>query len=524
MEDFKSNQERPPNPKSTPSQNKILIRISDTIPKPPKSLQIKHLNESIQSGGGMLIDPNYETALRAWSKGVKSVDWNQQVAESSPVLNDKDKANLYKVGDIIRSLEKAYPKSTTEFREVNPKKGEIKIKELKAGEQISPGNNIVLERRGEKYIVSEEESKDYYSKEYREKSLNFLNNFVEDAVSKYENEEIPDIYEEEPYIPPTIETEPEVEEYTSPQKQSPSPSGNISSTLNRARNFASNRASGIRSAAESQAKQLVKKGLTNLAKSVGPALAQAAGYIAAAGAILMGFIAWLTTVIITIVVWSVGFIIFVAIVLFIINSGAYIVPPGTSLETRGYTIPGDGTPGTGPGEGLPECSGLGKPTNPDIIWSPDRRYAFPMAYGDNMGYSCSRHWDGGLAVDIFPAGSSQGDIFAPTVAYTSGVIDMAYLDNIGGYAIILHGDDGRYYYYAHLCIFYVSEGQRVSAGEVIARSDRTGDAISTPEHIHFAINAPPLTNYFSGGHGNVCPPDDFEYLQLVNRCPISSCF
>jgi hypothetical protein len=57
----------------------------------------------------------------------------------------------------------------------------------------------------------------------------------------------------------------------------------------------------------------------------------------------MGLLTWLAIVIITVILWTIGFIIFVAVILFIINSGAYMVPPGEDLTQ--YGAPGIIPPG-----------------------------------------------------------------------------------------------------------------------------------------------------------------------------------
>ncbi|MFI1659891.1 peptidoglycan DD-metalloendopeptidase family protein [Streptomyces sp. NPDC020472] len=58
-----------------------------------------------------------------------------------------------------------------------------------------------------------------------------------------------------------------------------------------------------------------------------------------------------------------------------------------------------------------------------------------------------------------------------------------------GYQIVLRHDDGRYSQYAHLSALAVREGQRVHAGQRIARSGSTGN--SSGPHLHFEIRTGP---------------------------------
>ena len=194
-----------------------------------------------------------------------------------------------------------------------------------------------------------------------------------------------------------------------------------------------------------------------------------------------------------------------AIILFIINSGAYIVPPGAGGHTPG---------------GIPiECIGDSgsAPTATGILFSADGRYAYPLAPSNSVGEDCT-HWDKSLATDMFPSGITH----MPVIAYTSGsILGISLNDSLGGKYIILAGSDGRYYYYAHNCTLYVTEGQSVKVGDVIAITDQTGSAANTPEHLHFAISSAP--NF--GGGGTVCPSQDFanKFSGYNNCVPTKRC-
>src|SRR5918994_2016697 len=76
------------------------------------------------------------------------------------------------------------------------------------------------------------------------------------------------------------------------------------------------------------------------------------------------------------------------------------------------------------------------------------------------------------------------------VPVESGVIAKVTDEDVGkgGLSLWLLGDSGNAYYYAHNSANLVRVGQRVARGQVIARVGHTGNAATTPPHIHFQIN------------------------------------
>jgi predicted chitinase/murein DD-endopeptidase MepM/ murein hydrolase activator NlpD len=86
------------------------------------------------------------------------------------------------------------------------------------------------------------------------------------------------------------------------------------------------------------------------------------------------------------------------------------------------------------------------------------------------------------------------DIFAPEgsplVAVEAGVIAKVdgTDDSNGGLSIWLRGDSGVAYWYAHNSANYVTAGQRVGRGQLIGRVGHTGNARTTPSHVHFQVN------------------------------------
>lgn len=79
---------------------------------------------------------------------------------------------------------------------------------------------------------------------------------------------------------------------------------------------------------------------------------------------------------------------------------------------------------------------------------------------------------------------------APLVAVESGIIAKVddTDDGLGGLTVWLRGDSGVAYYYAHNSENLVTKGQRVARGQMIARVGHTGNARTTPPHVHFQVN------------------------------------
>ena len=83
-----------------------------------------------------------------------------------------------------------------------------------------------------------------------------------------------------------------------------------------------------------------------------------------------------------------------------------------------------------------------------------------------------------LGNDIFAARGMK--VRAPV----SGVLKLA-SGNVAGNAFYLVGDDGNTYYGAHLAT--VSGAGRVQAGQTIGTVGNTGNASTTPPHLHFSM-------------------------------------
>lgn len=94
------------------------------------------------------------------------------------------------------------------------------------------------------------------------------------------------------------------------------------------------------------------------------------------------------------------------------------------------------------------------------------------------------------------AGAGSGTAFAePAPAHAGWDGSKYWFRNAAGYSrsygyeVVIRHPDGRYTQYAHLSRIDVSPGQRVSAGQRIARSGATGRV--TGPHLHFEVRTTP---------------------------------
>jgi len=124
----------------------------------------------------------------------------------------------------------------------------------------------------------------------------------------------------------------------------------------------------------------------------------------------------------------------------------------------------------------------------------------PASAGFGASGGLVRPIPGAKLTDTFGAARSGGrkhegiDIFAPEGtpihAVAGGTIVQGFTNGLGGNVVRIQGDDGRFYYYAHLTPGSTDNlrvGQRVAAGDVIGGVGHTGDAAGTPNHLHFQV-------------------------------------
>lgn len=118
------------------------------------------------------------------------------------------------------------------------------------------------------------------------------------------------------------------------------------------------------------------------------------------------------------------------------------------------------------------------------------KYAFPVIGDPWFGDTFGADREGGVrrheGTDLF---SAEG---TPIVSVCSGKVEKLGWNRLGGERVGIRGDDGNYYYYAHLQTISPSlvKGMRVQAGEYLGGMGHTGDALTTPDHLHFGIELP----------------------------------
>jgi murein DD-endopeptidase MepM/ murein hydrolase activator NlpD len=166
-------------------------------------------------------------------------------------------------------------------------------------------------------------------------------------------------------------------------------------------------------------------------------------------------------------------------------------------------------------------SGLGVPFNPQgagtrkgggTIVSPDGAY-FPVA---GWTQPVQPHWGRGDA-------TGGTDIMAPAgsqiVAVRGGQVTYAAYDPTGGWAVMVQGDDGMQYYYAHMqAAPSVQAGQRIGAGTGLGLVGNTGDAAGGPAHLHLGIGPQIRQGRDAwGGTGEYADGRQFDAVGYLNR-------
>ena len=126
------------------------------------------------------------------------------------------------------------------------------------------------------------------------------------------------------------------------------------------------------------------------------------------------------------------------------------------------------------------------PTDVSAPLSP-KGYVFPV-YG---GSSFSDTFGAARAGVVWHHGQ---DIFAPLgtplLAVADGTVFSVGWNDLGGYRLWLRDRQGNQFYYAHLSAFspLALDGNEVKAGAVVGFVGNTGDAQTTPYHLHFEIH------------------------------------
>jgi len=160
--------------------------------------------------------------------------------------------------------------------------------------------------------------------------------------------------------------------------------------------------------------------------------------------------------------------------------------------------------------GLAAGAGAQAPRDPVEVVQPPADNVFPIPLPYDVTYSDSWHACRDGCARQHKGNDLMADEGVPVVAVESGVIVRAnHTDRgLGGITLWLKGDSGVAYYYAHNVQNLVAVGQRVGRGEMIARVGRTGNARTTPPHVHFQINLCGETS-----SDEPCTADPYPYLQ-----------
>jgi murein DD-endopeptidase MepM/ murein hydrolase activator NlpD len=104
------------------------------------------------------------------------------------------------------------------------------------------------------------------------------------------------------------------------------------------------------------------------------------------------------------------------------------------------------------------------------------------------------------------------DIFAPigapVLAVARGTVFSVGWNDIGGNRLWLRDTDGNEFYYAHLSAFspLAVNGTEVQAGDVLGFVGNSGDAQTTPPHLHFEFHP---VGMLALGYDGVVDPNDF---------------
>lgn len=118
----------------------------------------------------------------------------------------------------------------------------------------------------------------------------------------------------------------------------------------------------------------------------------------------------------------------------------------------------------------------------------NQEFRFPLPYDAwyvNTGGFGWRVWASGRQTDYHKGVDFAAAKGTPIHAVNSGVVTISRLSpSFGHYVVVDHGG-GISSLYAHASVRYVSVGDKVKKGDVIAEVGSTGD--STGNHLHFAI-------------------------------------
>jgi murein DD-endopeptidase MepM/ murein hydrolase activator NlpD len=196
----------------------------------------------------------------------------------------------------------------------------------------------------------------------------------------------------------------------------------------------------------------------------------------------------------------------------------------TKPSKRKKKLPKKGA-GVGPG---PEKPNLTVRPPPDVTPRLTAGgYVFPVygpsSFSDTFGAArgdIASGWHHGD--DIF------GQLGEPLLAVADGTVFSVGWNDIGGYRLWLRDKAGNEFYYAHLSAYspFAVNGNQVKAGTVLGFMGNTGDASTTPYHLHFEIH--PVGLLYLGYDGAVNPTSyltawqhlqDIDFAQVAGWAP-----
>ena len=168
-------------------------------------------------------------------------------------------------------------------------------------------------------------------------------------------------------------------------------------------------------------------------------------------------------------------------------------PPASTApaDEPATTAPRAGTTTAAPEPAPPLAAtpqlGLPRRPVPKVALPDDQGYVFPVlgdvSFSDDYGAPrAGTGWHHGN--DLF---AERG---TPVLAVADGTLSRVGVNTLGGNRLWLTDEAGNEFYYAHLSAYAPAtvSGARVTAGQVIAFVGNTGQAITTPPHLHFEVH------------------------------------
>jgi murein DD-endopeptidase MepM/ murein hydrolase activator NlpD len=145
-------------------------------------------------------------------------------------------------------------------------------------------------------------------------------------------------------------------------------------------------------------------------------------------------------------------------------------------------------------------------------------YVFPV-----FGQSAFSDTYGAARSDVSGGWHHGDDIFAPLgapiLAVADGTVYTVGWNQVGGWRLWLRDRQGNRFYYAHLAGYtaLARNGAHVKAGVVLAFVGNTGDAFTTPTHVHFEVHPVSLLRlHYDGAVDPTRYLDGWRHLRHVH--------